>query len=601
MLSIRIDSENKFIDLFQNQEVSVSLSSPLFSEGVTAGSYCFNFNVPNSPNNASLLGFPARLSKFNIFDFKNIECSLFINFSFWKKCVLNIVDANHYSIEIVLGLDASAFIASEGSKLLPSLWKDESIFLGNTMSEISDSIVQNIDSYFPDNDFCYPTYLNPNATKDIKDSGLASKYNQHFKFVNYFRNNKFDNWAIPDMPYLAYNLLSPQMFNSSILAKIFSGNNLIDNLFFKDSELNKLICFSPFINNKFYFLTWFIDIFHSLIFNSELLPEKTVPNVKISEYLSALLSMFNAKLITEPDGTFSIKGASDIHNDPEIIMLNPGSLMNIKLDDFDENSNEYSFKMKQINDGFQNNFIKSIKDYNIKGYVNAPLNLPSSGNEYGDAYLVLSTNRWFVYTYDSISDSLKFVLYSYNFPYDFERSQYWEGLKPFEYPSFSFQTNAGTILHDYWVSDNLFSPSRSMKVPQIDTGARIGSMYETFENKWSDIAFLFYRGVVPSTNPSYPYPYASFDNELNGAIIGNYSLAWDGEYGLFEKFHRPVFDVIKNGTSFKCNLNIPKHQLLKLDISKKYQSGDVVFYFKKIDFTISGSNIINVSAECLRI
>jgi hypothetical protein len=601
MLSIRIDSVNKFLDLYSNQEIPVTISNPLFSQGVTDGSFLFNFQIPNTPKNASLLNFPARISRIEQLYNIRLQCTLFWKYSEWKKGSLRVVKASPIAIECSVGINESAFISEVGSTMLPKLWGDESLFLGNDMEEISDNITAKINSFFPSADFCYPTYHNPSAPVDIKLSALGAKYATIFPFVNYFRDGHFDNWILYDAPHLIVGLLSPQIYNSSVLSKVFSQFDISDNIFWSDSELNKLILFNTFINAKFYKLQWFVDLFHSLVFNNNLKIANTLPNVSVSDYLSALFSMFNAKLINNPDGSLSIISADSLINSPDIISLPTGSLGAIEMVDVENSVSGYSFSMKQISDGFQNDFIKNLDGYNIKGYVAQWINLPSSGNEYGDAYLVISTNRWYVWVYDSSVDDVNWVVLTENFPYDFNRSQYWEGLQPFDDPDFSVKTNAGTILNEGLILDDLFSPGRFIKVPKVDKKALVGSMYETYSNKWDEIAFLFYRGEQESSDPGNTFPFASYDNILNGSVLGNYSLAWDGEYGLYEKFHRSHFEMLKNSIPFKMSLNLSEQQLLRLDITKKYLADNMVLFFKKINFTLSGSSIKNINAEAYRI
>jgi hypothetical protein len=239
---------------------------------------------------------------------------------------------------------------------------------------------------------------------------------------------------------------------------------------------------------------------------------------------------------------------------------------------------------------------------NIKGVLQSSSELSAIVNpEYSDAYLILNGNLWYVYTYIESTDALGWQLYSRNFPYIFNRTQHWEGLKLFENIDFNVNTHFGTIPAPKFVADNHHNGNRIMRIPHINKPAHLIHKYETYNNKWKDLALLFYRGLQASSDPSEPFPLASPENYNNNEKIGNYTLAWDGEDGLFEQFHKPKFNFLKNSTLFKFVPNIPEHRLMNIDIIRKYYSNNIVFYFKKIEFTISGSTIKSPKAEAYKL
>lgn len=619
MLSIRIDAANVFLDLYSNQDIQVSITNPLFSEGVSDGSVCFNFLIPNTPNNSSILGFPSRLSRaFQVFNIK-LNVSLFWKYTFWKIGILVVRKANENNIEVSIGLNESVIVADKGNVTLPELFGDLSRSLSSyhplspwwtqpidlMRFQVTENMKSDSLSGYPNKNVCWPMFSNPNSLGSLRSTvdNIKSLYSDHWPIVNYYRENSY-NTALDylyEKPIL--NIFSPQIYNSFILDTVFENFLVQNNIFKDDPELNSLFLFNPYIMAYLIPNYFYPDTSTRMTCNNKFFYKDLVPNVTVSQYLSALFNMFNCRAYVDNDNIFSILSATSIINSQELLELKPGSISNISNIDVENSVSKFKYSMQKISDGYQNIYVQSLDDCNIKGFVASAFDLPGGNNNYNDAYFVVFNKKWYVWGFNEDTNQNSWVAHSLDFLYDFYDENIF--INPDRNSDFTWSTEAGTIISPEFTHEdqNDAGASRSIRIPHISKAAYVHGMNETASEKWDNISFLFYRGMQKSSISNDPFPLASHDNvyPYDPALVFNYNLKWHGENGLFEKFHKPYFELLKNAILFKCDLNITEAKLFRLDITKKYMADNMVLFFKKIDFTLAGSSIKNVTAEAYRI
>jgi hypothetical protein len=599
MLQIKIDTKNKYLDL-SNADIPVTITNPFFSNGFSDGSFMFNFRLPTTANNSVILGFPGRLTKaYTVYNIK-LECTMFWKHRFWKKGVIVITKANERNIDCSVSINESNVLALHGQKKLNSLFGEEEIDMGAGESNIQSYILNTTNSSYPDSKFCFPIYSNPSFAADsILD---FSVFTEQFPFVNYYHVQgsvpKIGKLFVDSLYFGFTSPISPQIYNSYVLDKLFSNFFINNNLFKSNNELNNLMIFTNYINGQILKQTLFgYDANYFRWFNKFKIKD-TLPEMLVSDYLKNLFAMFDMSFVPDRDESFSILNFAQVLDMDKVISFK-NAICNIEYLDFENSVSQYNYSMKQISDGVQNNIIKDLKGLNIKGVVNTTAELSAIVNpEINDAYYIVFGNVWYVYTYITSIQELGWMLFSRNFPYQFDRTQYWEGIEIFDEPDFSVSTNAGTILNSFVTDSNV---SRSMRIPTVNSVSIVNKLYETYNNKWDELAFLFYRGLQQSTEPTQPFPLAQSENYNQGQKIGNYTLAWDGVDGLFEKFHKAKFQLLKNATLFNFTPNMPESVIMNPDMTAKYYSDNILFMFKKMQFTISGSSIKNVKAEAYKL
>ena len=618
MLSIRLTDANQFLQLNPNVDIQVTLSNPLFSEGITDGSYCFNFQIPNVPKNALLFGFPDRLTKLNhVYNLK-LKCSLYWKFKFWKNGVISTFKANHNFIEISIGVDESNVIADKGNILLPDLFGTEKRIFTDihplTPNQpidllryyVTQAMNSDAQKNYPDSDFCWPSFHNQAAMNNIRESNdnLKGKYQAYWPIINYFRNNTYDTSLTLGFHNIVQNVFSPQMYNSFLLDRIAENFRLNINIFRDDPELNQLFLFNPYIMGYMHPSKTYPDDYTVMNCNNFFFLKDIVPKITVSEYLNSLFKMFNARIYFHQDNSFSIVHADSILNSDEVILLKNNAIGNIEYVDIVNSISKFHYSLKKINDGWQSQYTNDFSDMNIVGAVNDVWNLPAGYNNYNDVCYVINKRKWYNWSFNKDSNSNAWIFFSDELIYDFFDEDIFSN--PDRDADFKWETNAGTIIGPEFIwedQNNVGGTQRGIKIPHVYRGAYVHGMNETQEDRFNELAFLFYRGICESSDVGDPFPYASYDNinKYNPSNSFDYSLRWHGESGLFNKFHKSFFEFLKNSLLFKFSLYLDNYSLLNIDLSKKYQCGNFLFFFKSIEFTFSGSSIKNIKAEAYKI
>ncbi len=101
---------------------------------------------------------------------------------------------------------------------------------------------------------------------------------------------------------------------------------------------------------------------------------------------------------------------------------------------------------------------------------------------------------------------------------------------------------------------------------------------------------MFYRGMRKDAgNIDYPLG-TSGKHDMDGNVIGTYTLDWDGDTGLYKSFWEEWLNVTDKEKPFKFFVKLSLVDLLSLDLSKKIKINSTFFLIKNIiiDFPISG-------------
>ncbi|MFN4254530.1 MAG: hypothetical protein ACK4Q5_05950 [Saprospiraceae bacterium] len=111
------------------------------------------------------------------------------------------------------------------------------------------------------------------------------------------------------------------------------------------------------------------------------------------------------------------------------------------------------------------------------------------------------------------------------------------------------------------------------------------------------IRLLFYRGYNTSTIG--PVPFGSLDvkNMVAGAVIANYSLFWDGQYGLYEKWWKEWLDFLSKTKKVERKIRLSAGDLAALDMTKKYRIHNVDYLLGRVSVNITMRGIQPATVE----
>lgn len=118
-----------------------------------------------------------------------------------------------------------------------------------------------------------------------------------------------------------------------------------------------------------------------------------------------------------------------------------------------------------------------------------------------------------------------------------------------------------------------------------------------FDDVQAPHRYLIYRGlraafIKPSIDfenyLSATYPFASSHNyDLNGSKIGNYSLAWNAEDGVYEKLWKRWIEYLKKSSPVMMEFKLPIDILLNIDITRKKLVNGVEYFIDELDFEVN--------------
>jgi hypothetical protein len=109
--------------------------------------------------------------------------------------------------------------------------------------------------------------------------------------------------------------------------------------------------------------------------------------------------------------------------------------------------------------------------------------------------------------------------------------------------------------------------------------------------------YLFYRGMkacdvkIAEGNETYipgEYPFGSSHNyDYQGNKVGNYSLAWNAEDGLYNKFWSNWLLFLKNTKPIKVKLNLSVDDIINLDLTGKIRLHNQLYFIDELEFEVS--------------
>ncbi|MCH2046330.1 MAG: hypothetical protein MK212_19605, partial [Saprospiraceae bacterium] len=117
-------------------------------------------------------------------------------------------------------------------------------------------------------------------------------------------------------------------------------------------------------------------------------------------------------------------------------------------------------------------------------------------------------------------------------------------------------------------------------------------------DRMKDIVLLFYRGIqtlssINADNPdSIDYPLASpLNYDYFGNRIGNYSLIWTGQDGIFNTWWKDWHEAIQRMRGVSYSTRLKAVDIANLDLSKKKRIDKYLYFIKRIRLTITINEI----------
>jgi hypothetical protein len=313
-----------------------------------------------------------------------------------------------------------------------------------------------------------------------------------------------------------------------------------------------------------------------------------MPNMKVLEFLEAIETAFNAKLLPDSttmdakfvfvDEVFDPKGAKDLEVRAE----------NIVEIDFQKKKQDYKFTINSPDDTIYAEFVQQLDNDNFtfKGLVDSEVALPSpSSARWGDIYQSVASGAYYVLSItDSDTLTWEFLTLDY-IDFIIGNKEKAEEIRAQLSPVITAAT-------DYYHGQLIDCPNVGVPAfgnifrgPRADAGLRL----------------MFYRGLMETLPAGYQIPFGSSDNRtLGGVPIPGAELAirWQGQGGFLDKFWPKRLNWLKkNNLPVTCSKKMTMQELREWDWMQARSIDGRMLLPSIIEGEILPSGVINARLE----
>lgn len=618
-MRLKIGKGDQFLHLKSGTSFQIDMQSPLYfaeNRGTVFPSVkTYSFTVPNTTHNRLLLGRPA--------DLDNTE--QFIDETGWHVQYdgYHILDGK---IEVEEGLYQGnmkiTFIAGLAGNLevLKTLHLQDvfipPVTLGDTTSEVLSSILDMQQD--EDTNFVFPQIRVDadgelvDGTNDDEDNPLPTKYT----FINYYNSDGYQligedsifsngNTLRPFRATIAPQIKLRYLFEMILSHVDYQLAGIFDSHGFKD-ELNRLLLFSNYTLDQLVTLPDGDDVtFDDLVLQSEYAPANSLPNLKAADLFRAFVELFCLAPITDTTGRRLILVAcQDLINTPAKInwtsKVDPNYQRQRKLEKI---PNEFKYELPPENYGPDNE--KKRRNAELDHYF---VTLDDCNNT-----LLITDLGKFIY----IEELNEFFTTAYS-PFQTGSHLY---LQPVgkdlgvvnEDNSISFSPVATTLhsitrteidgkriavklyldvdsVYDFYYGPRLTSAFYAKLQTPMQNGKAL-----------KEIIFLINRGFIADRDGGQsPYAGSSAYDHF-GNVMGDLSLLWTGEHGIYERWWSKWIDALGDMRPVIYPTRMTAVDLANLDWREKVIIGQHAYFVKRIKITLTTDEIMTASVEYMQL
>jgi hypothetical protein len=449
---------------------------------------------------------------------------------------------------------------------------------------IIDKLNANISNVFPDVDYCFPSIKN----NEVYGDSNADFNNDHL--INYFLYGYLSNSSDRSLA-----TISPQFFLFHVLEKICNylglklGGNLQDieqiyqRCFIYTNTLLDLKVVSQ--NPGISFSRVLINAFKQRFESGLCMPDNNIKDLLYciqNEFMCAIVIRNNELTITTKKSILEDTDIEDWTN------------KTFKYLDEGKGNFENGFFLKYNNDSGDSYLTERIKDITInrKEDVATFADLPTRNVRNNEIRLVIDENKFYISNIPNANPSY-YVNWSF-YSLQLEGYKYQEAVK--EIDNKVSATINDDLIQDYTTTSGGI---RKINVPHIYQKGSSDEFQLGYQK--APLRLLFYwgnkQGLLQTTpaegdrpavfstsaDPEETYPFASMGNlDMDGNILGDYTLYYEGPYGLYNKLWKEWLAFKNQAKPFTFKTVLSKAELLQLNILKQKQIKESVFIIDRI-------------------
>ncbi len=538
MLSLKIDDTN--VDLPDDFSFTMNLKSPVFGD---IGSYSYPFKLPNTPRNATLMGFRHRVENTGDVYETNQGMFLWNGLNLFQGTVkLKTLSSKNYEGYMTEG--SGDFFYQKKSMSLQDIDFDLLTFASEPLK--MDWINDCVEKYYPDRNIAFPMILNKTFfSEEPTDPALLYMNYYYYSSMLYFTQDGNRTIIVP-MLYLRY-----------VLKKLFEQLNYTfeDSFFSMHPDYNKLAIFNLVDANTTETGYFTYDKLH-LYYNYH------IPRMNLNDFISGLESFFNIRFfvnnVTKVIKIISVdsivKSLDSIDFSKNVISLNT---------ELEEEIIGFDLKMTMESDDEYWSAAKTSQDA-ILSYIKEPVQSlsdlnPWPASENMDIRYVKDVNTYYR-LYNKVWVTSPFLSSIVGFS------------------QFIYKFNSNTIESK---TSSLFDETN------FPRNCVIGNAMTS----WNKIGLKLFFVDYDETQPY-------FKKVVGRNYTNEHYLFFFGETGLFNKHFKAYCDFRMETKLVKITRQMSFIELKDFDFSKKIMIGGTKYLVKNLQVTIKKDRIMPALLDC---
>jgi len=593
MLEIFVD--NKKIDLPSDIEINVTWENPFIEQDRIPLPYSMSFELPLTPKNLATYKNPDRQNSVGCWKEQTAQIRFNTISIGIGKMGLTEVDEN-------LNTDFVGSFIPEIAKYKMnklSTAKDFKFSFGAGRSRFfpdftngwaklyKETIFNN--SITPGSDFaaCPVRVSEEEWEYDTDSYGIYNAGQLYLNFWNMANGNYLLN--VGTIQY--HSVIFPQPYIYSLFEKIFGSS--LGNNFFKEKEELKTLCmvtsFHAMFNNSI-MSTYKGILLDNSYYNDDIdnyfYLSSFMPKYKFSEFLKEILKMFCCSLIPKPNGKLDIVHNKDIVESTLVTNWTEKLTGTPTKSKQDAQIYSYGYSSESASDDEYYKSIDSIEDLLLDTTTAGTYQIKNTGEviekTLEDKVDEDDETEEDVFSYERQKTGL-----GGNTTEDDDKDEDTD-----EYDVSSAAKPIPMCIADYWTTNTELIRNK-WNVPEFpdDRTKNTAVPYIGFVRGFYDVTTKT-TTIAPATHiGAYPLltPYAY---DPAGNKVGEYSLAWEGNDGLINKFHTGFKTwVEKDKQILKGTFRLTAIDLKNIDPMTKITCNGKMFYYKKVEVTITKNKI----------
>lgn len=573
MLDIRVNGES--LDLPEDIAIPYEQNSPLFRDPLNIGSFSYPGYIDATPKNKRIAKWISIIESTTTTT--SDVCDIYWGSDLYKSGAIRFKEAGK-RIAFEIYMDDSVLVKSLQTTNINTLLTDQIDLLSNypTSQYGGDEAILRTVTRYPDYTHNFPSIKNPtfynNKTADNSNPAFLWQ-----GFINSYDPNPIDkfNYIGPrgadDGESWQYNLCPQIYFVHAIKAALASlGYNLAGTLF-NDEELLTLLIYGNMATD---YLAPPTNAYNINLYGVPVTEGQCLPQLTAADLLKTLETLFCAAAII--DSTTKkvnitpfnhILNSTDFLDITKYVDVNKTTTPNYQL------YKGITFKFTQDTDdaAAHNGTISLdglIRDANVADYADLLSIVPTQP---GIIRLVLNQNQFYI-SYNT-GAGYYWQFHSDNY-YDYIDGEGGE----------TIQCPMQPIGMDYHTT----MPSTDIAAVPIIQEYGSSTMYdgtEVYGMHKNNPRIMFYRGMQNGFANNYPMASTGV-YDYSGTKIANYSLAWDGEFGCVNVWHKGKINLLKNSKLIKARAYLPYTFFKQLDWTKKVRVNTTNYLLKSIKSTL---------------